>query len=109
MQKTETSYYLRIGKVVGLASLAMALSSGMSTQAATLPDQTIPQPFGVQLKGPNNSAENLDKIQALGLKMVRRGFIWEAIEKEQGVYDFSLYDRLVKDCKDRGLTMVACM
>lgn len=77
--------------------------------AATLPDQTIPQPFGVQLKGQNNSAENLDKIQALGLKVVRRGFIWEAIEKEQGVYDFSLYDRLVKDCKDRGLTIVACM
>jgi hypothetical protein len=90
-------------------ALFFAVQSNTSSQAATLPDQTLPQPFGVQLKAPNNSVENLDKIQALGLKMVRRGFGWEAIEKEKGVYDFSLYDRLVKDCKDRGLTIVACM
>ena len=36
---------------------------------------------------------------------MRRGFIWEAIEKTPGVYDFSLYDRLVKDCRERGLSM----
>lgn len=90
-----------------IALSALFLATG--ARATSLPDATLPQPFGVQLKGPNNSAENLDKIQSLGLKMVRRGFIWEAIEKTPGVYDFSIYDRLVKDCRERGLTIIACM
>ncbi len=74
-----------------------------------LPEAPIPHSWGIQLKTGNVSAENLDMIQTLGYKVVRRGFIWESIEKVKGVYDFSAYDRLMKDCRDRGLTVVGCI
>ena len=43
------------------------------------------------------------------MKWVRRGFIWESIEREKGVYDFSQYDRFVNDCEKRGLKIIGCM
>ena len=66
--------------------------------------------FGVQLKGGARAGEeNLDEIQKLGLRWVRRGFIWESVEKQKGVYDFEEYDKLVADCKQRGLNVIGCI
>ena len=89
------------------AALALPLMGSMVCQAAGLPDGTIPTNMAVQLKGPDMNAETLDKVRDLGMTCVRRGFIWEGIEKEKGVYDFAPYDAFVKLCKERGLTIIA--
>lgn len=95
-------------------SVTTSAENGFSIQntrskKVELPGAIIPHSWGVQLKTGNVSAANLDMIQALGYKVIRRGFIWESIEKERGVYDFSVYDRLMNDCRDRGLTVVGCI
>jgi len=94
-----------------LAALALTLSALplAPTHAVTIPDGTVPSNIGMQLKGGGDSAETLDEVSKLGVKWVRRGFHWEAIEKEKGVYDFSKFDVFVKDCKDRGLGIIGCM
>jgi polysaccharide biosynthesis protein PslG len=75
----------------------------------TGPVAAIPQPWGIQLKVNDTSPEILDQIRDLGYKVVRRGFIWESIEKTAGNYDFTAYDRLMNDCRDRGLTVIGCI
>jgi hypothetical protein len=92
-----------------LAVGALTLAGGGPARAATFPDTTIPDMCGVQLKAGGSAAGDLDKVQALGVKFIRRGFYWEGVEKTQGVYDFSDYDRLVKDCQDHGLVIVGCI
>jgi hypothetical protein len=93
-----------LAAVLAVAGLLLSLAV-----AAWTPDTTIPQSFGMQLKANNNSAPNLDMVRDLGIKVVRRGFIWESIEKTAGVYDFSEYDRLMKDCRERGFVVIGCM
>lgn len=89
--------------------LAACLLVTLSAKAAPppLPDGTIPSNMAVQLKGPDMNAEALDKVKELGMKWVRRGFIWEGIEKEKGVYDFAPYDKFVALCKERGISIIA--
>ncbi|MEI6339383.1 MAG: hypothetical protein WCQ57_12505 [Verrucomicrobiota bacterium] len=96
----------RSAGVVACASLLVGGSIAVSA-APKLPDGTIPTNMAVQLKGPDMNAEALDKVRDLGMKWVRRGFIWEGIEKVKGVYDFAPYDNFVKLCKDRGLAIIA--
>lgn len=90
--------------LAGLMTLAPAAFA-----ADALPDTTIPDSCGVQLKGYNDKTADLDLVRSAGFKFVRRGFIWESIEKKPGQYDFSYYDRLVKDCRDRGIRIIGCM
>ncbi len=74
-----------------------------------LSNKTVPEGWGVQLKLHSNSSKNFKKIKGLGLKWVRHGFHWESIEKEKGIYDFNVYDRIVEDAHDKGLKMVGCI
>jgi len=69
----------------------------------------IPNNLGVQLKADTEGVEHLDRVKELGMKWVRRGFIWEAIEKKKGVYDFTQYDEFVNNCEKRGLSIIGCM
>ncbi|PTY04481.1 hypothetical protein DB346_03335 [Verrucomicrobia bacterium LW23] len=97
----------------GLAPLAAGLMLAAApltaafAQPPVMPDGTIPGNLAVQLKGPDMNPETLDKVKALGVKWIRRGFIWEGVEKEAGVYDFSTYDTFVKQCKERGISIIA--
>ena len=91
---------------LGLLSFSVFPSFALSK---IIPDGTIPYNMGVQLKGDTDGPEDLDRVQELGMKWVRRGFIWESIEREKGVYDFSQYDRFVNDCEKRGLKIIGCM
>jgi len=72
-------------------------------------DQTIPNPFGVQLKEQNLSTATVERVHQLGLKWVRRGFLWNNVEKTKGVYDFTRYEQLVADCRDRGISVIATL
>lgn len=97
-------------KICLAATTSFVFWGGNSLAEITWPPQgPIPDGFGVQLKGNTDSTETLDLVKDMGLTWVRRGFIWEAIEKEKGVYDFSKYDRIMEDCKKRGLKVVGCL
>jgi hypothetical protein len=88
------------------ASAGLLLATVIPTRGVPLPDGTIPSNLGVQLKDPDMNAEALDKVKAAGFTWVRRGFIWEGIEKEKGVYDFAKYDAFVALCKERNLGII---
>lgn len=98
--------FLRVIALWGLFSWPLFVAEAQST---IIPDGTIPYNMGVQLKGDTDGPDDLDRVQALGVKWVRRGFIWESIEKEKGVYDFSQYDRFINDCEKRGFRVIGCM
>ncbi|HMP76983.1 MAG TPA: cellulase family glycosylhydrolase [Kiritimatiellia bacterium] len=61
---------------------------------------------GVQLKSHNFTLETLDRVHEAGFRTIRRGFYWDWIEKEKGVYDFSRYDREMARARELGLTVV---
>ena len=95
---------------LGLAGLVLASFGGMTTASAAWPDTTIPGSFSVQLKGgPNSTPESLDMVKELGVKWIRHAFQWEGIEKTAGVYDFTDMDAFVKNCTDRGLSIIGCI
>ncbi len=94
---------------VSLLAAFLGFASAGTAFADSFPSDILPQSAGIQLKSGNTSAENLDQIQALGFKYVRRGFIWFAIEKTPGQFDFSAYDRLVDDAEKRGLHILGCL
>lgn len=99
----------RILPALATGFLSLTLLAGRPAKAAAFPDGTFPNSCGVQLKGGNTSVENLDRIKNLGIKFVRRGFVWPNIEKTPGVYDFKDYDRFVADAQSRGLSIIGCI
>ncbi len=74
-----------------------------------IPECGIPQSMGIQLKTDGWNTETLDKVNEIGFKIVRRGFYWNAIEKEKGKYDFSAFDEQMAHAKKLGLTVVGCL
>ena len=84
-----------------------ALGADTGARPAALPELTVPQSCSVQLKENNKDAANLDQIREVGFKYVRRGFLWSAVEKKPGVYDFTPYDTLVTNAHARGLSVLA--
>ena len=99
----------RVSFICFLALLGVVFPFVKSTAQAAIPDGTIPSGLGVQLKGHNDDPGNLAHIAEAGFTWVRRGFIWESIEKEKGSYDFSRADAFLNDCEANGLTVLACM
>jgi hypothetical protein len=91
---------------VGVAFLALA--SSLARGDSPLP-RGIPQACGIQLKDRNFTVQTLDKVHALGFRVVRRGFYWNSIEVEKGVYDFSKFDAPMRHAGKLGLTVVAVL
>lgn len=100
---------MTIRAFVASAAVVVTMALSGSGLSAELPNNVIPNGWGVQLKGHCNKAEDLDNVKALGLTWVRHGFHWASIEKEKGVYDFGDYQRLADDCKARGIKIVGCI
>ena len=99
----------RVVIICFIVLLGVAFPSVKSSAQAVIPDGTIPYGLGVQLKGHNDDPGNLAHIAEAGFTWVRRGFIWESIEKEKGSYDFSRTDAFLNDCEANGLSVLACM
>lgn len=50
---------------------------------------------------------DLDDIAALGCYVIRIGeFAWHMMEKNEGEYDFSFFDRVISEAKRRGLKVI---
>ena len=69
-----------------------ALAGAACRAAEALPDRTIPQSLGfnVHLTGPE---QEWGKIKDAGVKLARKDFAWDGIERVKGQYDFAAYVR----------------
>lgn len=90
-------------------AVAAALARGIPMQAAQLPARGIPHSCGVQLKNHNFDRHHLQFVRDLGLRVVRKGIYWDAVEKTKGTYTFDVYDRLMADAGELGLTVIGCL
>ena len=71
--------------------------------------QGVPQSCGIQLKSHNFTIQTLDRVHALGFRVVRRGLYWASVEKEKGVYNFSEWDEPMRHADKLGLTVVGVL
>ncbi len=62
-------------------------------------------PFGINAH--TAGATLLDEVEVLGVGWIRIDFIWLLVEPEQDVFDWSLYDRIVREADERGLKVYA--
>ncbi len=62
-------------------------------------------PFGINAH--TAGATLLDEVEVLGVGWIRIDFIWLLVEPEQDVFDWSLYDRIVREADERGLKVSA--
>ena len=60
-----------------------------------LPPPVVPKCVGVNIHFTGAPVRDLDGLQAGGFGWVRMDFVWSAIEKAKGQYDFAAYDTLI--------------
>ncbi|MGQ9525911.1 MAG: cellulase family glycosylhydrolase [Armatimonadota bacterium] len=68
-----------------------------------LPDQVVPLPFGVNIHFTDPKPGEMEQLAAGGFRFVRMDFVWEAVERQKGLYDFSAYDRLLSALDKHGI------
>ena len=56
--------------------------------------------FNLHIMGPD---QDWDAIKAAGVRLVRKDFIWEGVERTRGQYDFAAYDRMLDGLDARGI------
>ena len=89
--------------------LMVGFAFAAAAAAAELPKPGFPQSAGAQLKTHNFRPEVLEQVHKLGFRSVRRGFYWNAVEKQMGVYTFDDYDETMARAKELGLTVVGVL
>lgn len=65
-------------------------------------------PFGINTAFEPDTPDldaRLDAMQNAGIKWGRQDFTWKRIERRPGVFDWAPYDRLVEQCRQRGITI----
>ncbi len=68
-----------------------------------LPAPMIPDSLGVNIHFTQPEKGEMSRLQALGVRWVRKDFFWGEVEHERGKYDFSRYDALVTRLQANGL------
>ena len=89
-----------------LAALSPLFCRGAET---TLPEPYFPGPVFIQLKTEDFSIESIDKIYDLGFRGFRRGIYWETVDKGDGTYDFSEWDKEFAHANKKGMRIVGCL
>jgi hypothetical protein len=56
--------------------------------------------------GPGTLEQRLDRLDSLGVKLVRLNVMWSEVEARRGVYDWSGYDPVVNGLKGHGIETV---
>ena len=64
--------------------------------SAELPSLVVPDGLGVNIHFTDPQPGEMEMIVDGGFRWIRMDFVWIAMEREKGVYDFSAWDRLVK-------------
>jgi len=95
---------------LGLLALAPGHLPAQEKRIPAWPEPVIPQPIGMQLKEGNKDTKNIEQLHQLGVHVVRRGFLWNGVEKEKGDYSgLAKYDQLVKDVGERKMLLLICL
>jgi hypothetical protein len=84
---------------LALCLLPLALS-------AQIPLPVIPEGVGVNIHFVEGHQQDLDMIASAGFKFVRMDFTWQATEPSPGTYDWSAYDGLTAQLRQRGLRAI---
>lgn len=87
----------------------LLMNANVQAESKGLPGNVIPDNIGMQTKTKTCNTEDLQAIGQLGAKLIRRGFYWDKIEPEKDKYDFTEYDKLLKDADDNGLRVLGCL
>jgi len=90
-----------------LLPLLAALACAGPASALDLPDLTVPNSLGIQIK--TSAVEDLEQVAKTGVRFMRRGFYWETIEAEKGVYDFTAYDVMMDKADQLGVRVIGCL
>ena len=53
--------------------------------------------------GPGTLKERLDRLQSLGVDLVRVNVYWSEVESHEGVFNWSAYDPAIKGLHTRGI------
>src|SRR6185503_1945463 len=93
-----------------LATLSLFLSLVISADNRSIecagcwtstPDSpTVEESLGVNIHFIDPQPGEVKMIADAGFRWVRMDFIWEVTERQRGQYDFSSYDRLLKQLDD---------
>ncbi|HEX8522913.1 MAG TPA: beta-galactosidase [Tepidisphaeraceae bacterium] len=86
-------------------ALLVALGCCVACAGETVP-ATLPSGLGVNIHFTQPAAGEMKMIRDAGLRFVRMDFDWNIIEQEKGKYDFSRYDRLMKELDTAGMRAV---
>jgi O-antigen ligase len=120
---TLTRRLLLILLLLGIAAGSLGLAGVLSERQialrgalAGLPDRALPpRTTGLGVNADltqydqSQLGENLDLIKKTGFSWVRQVFAWDTIERRQGSYDWSAYDRVVTAAIERKLRLVAVL
>ncbi len=74
--------------------------------AAELPSLVVPDGLGVNIHFTDPAPGEMEMLAAGGFRWVRMDFVWDAMEREKGVYDFAPWDRLVKALESQKIRAV---
>lgn len=61
---------------------------------------------GVNIHFVRGHTKDLDMIESAGFRFIRMDFVWQNIEREMGVYDWTAYDELTSNLSERGLSAI---
>jgi len=64
---------------------------------------SLPQGLGVNIHFTDPRMGEIEMIAGTGFRWVRMDFKWDVTEKERGIYDFSVYDRLLGSLQQNGI------
>jgi len=90
-----------------LAAVFFTLSCRAADAALPLP--YFPEPVMVQLQTRNFNIEMIDRIYDLGFRGFRRGLYWDQIDKGDGTYDFSKWDKEFAHAHKKGMRIIGCL
>ena len=87
---------------LGAGSVAAQGSAGRLSDF--LGDGTVPSGLGVNVHFTAGHADDLVQIRNAGFRIVRTDLLWDAVERQSGVYDWAPFDALVADMRSARLT-----
>ncbi|MGH2480566.1 MAG: cellulase family glycosylhydrolase, partial [Ktedonobacteraceae bacterium] len=112
---TRRAFLRTSGLATGLASTWLAgCSPGASPKKATAPTPThdvrastpglvIPAGLGVNIHPSPTMRADIGQLAAVGFRVVRLDFSWSLVERQPGVYDFSLYEPIIETLAAYGI------
>jgi len=101
----------RSKSIIILMALLFLFSLPVLSQSSYkgLPGFIIPDGVGVNTHFITGGNKDHDMIASAGIKVIRQDFLWSAIEKEKGKYNWSPYDSLVSELDHLGIRLLVTL